>query len=608
MPGPAAQPEGQPAVSVVTIPAPQQPLQPLRFFPLERSVDTYGGVDLQACAALRPRVRLPAVGEYGSVDVRALALSIESGIVMEVTNALNTLIQITAHPDVALPLGQCEELAEALFGIIETIQLPGARPAVVQAPLDGGGEAAAATKGPEPTYSDETMLFGEACVGDPSAGGLVGDDMQDPTAVRGLLRGCDALWSFTSDRTLTVVYALRNLSFLPANQDFFAASSDFAHAFEAAVAKCAAAVRADRTEEGPRGAAAAAAAPTTSLTVLRALEFRKSLVIILANVAGKIDLQTVGVGFVRAALRLIGYFVDDGQTSSIAAEWLSECVADADPDPVVASFVHVRAMDGRAYYLHALDAAARMTTSSRNREALVAAVGPDVLWPLAAACSALLAGHQAAVAAAPAAQHRHAGEQRLMWVQMALLVLSNLASAATPQALVAARKYTPLRISPDAAATSGGSGSGSAGPASGSLPPSGAACRAAARRPMPFLPAVYAAAAVPEPLRGFRARLAGDAACVRALFGLVLQWWAQASAAAGGQPAVALQLCDSPLGDLAERAVYVLQLLHPEHDALFESRWAAWVVEHIAAHALPQHLVEILCELVGIIAVQPVPS
>ncbi|KAJ2684491.1 hypothetical protein H4R19_006887, partial [Coemansia spiralis] len=97
----------------VTFPAPP-PAPPLQFFPLERSVDTYGGVDLQACVSFRPRVRVPAIGDYGSVDIQALTLSIDSGIAMEVTAALNTLIKITAHPDVVLPLGQCEALAETL--------------------------------------------------------------------------------------------------------------------------------------------------------------------------------------------------------------------------------------------------------------------------------------------------------------------------------------------------------------------------------------------------------------------------------------------------------------------------------------------------------------
>ncbi|KAJ2794030.1 hypothetical protein H4R20_006359, partial [Coemansia guatemalensis] len=80
----------------VTIPPPP-PLSgpPLHFFPLERTLDTYGGIDINTSLALRPRPRQPSISDYGSVDIRALTLSIESGIPMEVTNALNTLIKIT---------------------------------------------------------------------------------------------------------------------------------------------------------------------------------------------------------------------------------------------------------------------------------------------------------------------------------------------------------------------------------------------------------------------------------------------------------------------------------------------------------------------------------
>ncbi|KAJ2806276.1 hypothetical protein H4R21_000939 [Coemansia helicoidea] len=595
---------GTPSASLVTFPAPPPPV-PLRFFPLERSVDTFGGVDLQACVSLRSRIRLPAISDYGSVDIQALTLSIDSGITMEVTAALNTLIRITAHPDVVLPLGQCEALAETLFGILEAVKVPACR-----APQEAPGAPTKSTNGDAvsssssccaelPTYSGEAALFGDMCVNDPDSGGIVGDDMQDPTAVRGLLLGGDDLWSFTSDRTLSVVYALRNLSFLPANQQFCAESTDFARAVVALVAKCEQAVRAARAvREGATDGAPA------SLTVLRALEFRKSLVVMLANIADKIDLQGVGAEFVHAALRLVSYFVDDRQTSDVASEWMSESIGSGGADPMLAAIAHVKALDGRVYYLHALEAAARLTSSSKNREALVAAADPQALRPLAAACGALLAGHQMAVAAAPGAQHCHASEQRLMWVQMALLVLSNLACAATPQPLVAARKYTPFRVSAggliNQPSANGAQTNGAAAQASVSR-------RAAARRPMPFQPVVYASAVVPDSIREFRRELAGDTGCVRALFEFVMQWWMQIGAQCAHAPAAAAALYDSPLNDLAERAVYVLQLLHPEHDALFAAQWRQWIVEHVAACGFPPAVVEVLYELVGMIPVQPTP-
>ncbi|KAJ1879589.1 hypothetical protein LPJ66_011659, partial [Kickxella alabastrina] len=103
-------------VRQVTVPMPPPAPAQARFFPLERTLDTFGGVDVAAAMALRPRARHPAIGDYGSIDVRALALSIESGIPAEVAAALTTLVRVTAHADAVLPLAQCEELAEALLG------------------------------------------------------------------------------------------------------------------------------------------------------------------------------------------------------------------------------------------------------------------------------------------------------------------------------------------------------------------------------------------------------------------------------------------------------------------------------------------------------------
>ncbi|KAJ2822673.1 hypothetical protein IWW50_004112 [Coemansia erecta] len=553
-----------PAIFAVTIPAPP-PIQQLRYFPLERSLDTVGGVDLQTVIALRPQPHQPSVSEYGSVDIRALTLSIESGIAMEVTNALNTLIRVTAHPDIVLPLSQCEELAETLFGVLESIQLP---------------EHAGASDEPPaeiPTYSSETLRFGDLYTNAPSEGGIVGDDMQDMTAVRGLLQGGDALWSFTSDRTLTVVYALRNLAFLPVNQQYLAQSSDFAHAFAGLVAKCEAAVRGlDQGHDAMQ-----------SLVVLRALELRKSLVVMLANIADKVDLQAADGAFLRAVLRLIGYFADDEQSGDIVAEWMDESV-DGDSE-AMQSAIHARALDGRTYYMHALEAAGRLTASDRNRDALVAAVEPDALWPLVRACSALLTGHQLAVAANRAALQVHASESRLTWVQMALLVLSNVVSAVTPQPLVASRRYTQLRIAANGAINQQSGGS--------------AMRREMQRRPMPFLPTVYTTAAVPDALRAFRRRMAEDAGLVRALLETVQLWWTHIGHACNARGA-ANAAVDSQLNELAERAVYVLQRLHPEHDAEFADRWRDWVVERVAPGGYLPVLVEVLYELVGLLPVQ----
>ncbi|KAJ2016302.1 hypothetical protein GGI14_003723 [Coemansia sp. S680] len=112
--------------------------------------------------------------------------------------------------------------------------------------------------------------------------------------------------------------------------------------------------------------------------------------------------------------------------------------------------------------------------------------------------------------------------------------------------------------------------------------------------------------AVPPALRELRKVLAGNSDMVRSLFEIIFVWWVQI-----GLPCVrgqSFQLHDSPISDLAERALYILQLLHPENDALFASRWSEWVVDRAAACQVSSTLTEILYELIGLIPVQSLTS
>ncbi|KAJ2636823.1 hypothetical protein GGF40_002765 [Coemansia sp. RSA 1286] len=542
-PGVPSQPVN--SIRLVTIPPPPPPPLPLRFFPLERTLDTYGGYDLQACANLRPRTRVPTISEYGSIDVRALALSIESGIPAEVTAALTTLIRVTAHPEVVLPLSQCEELAEVVLGVLEGESDDekddddddgeddgsddGKQKTQEEAEAENGrhsldssfgmGRALGITS----SYIDDLNRFDATHAEDVSNGGIPGDDVQDMAAVRGLLRGGDELWEFTSDRTLAAAYALRNLSFLPANQFFLASSSDFFRTFVALTRRC------DR------------ASRESALALRRALEYRKALVVILANIADRLDLRLCNSRFVRAMLRLLAYFADQQQTASIASSW------------------EMGETPSGMFMLLALDALARMTVPDTNR-AVLAQIGPRIFVPFADACSRLLAAHTTTVHIANASS-----EQRLIWVHTALLVVSNLASVVA-EPPTSSRRYTAFRV----ADTND---------------------RATARPHLPFKPVVVNTVAVPPVLARFRHYLVSDAALVRALLELALM-------IANTYPNT-----EPPMVDLAERAVFVLQLLHPGHEALFAARWAEWVVDRVAHRQLPRLLTEVLCELVGFLPV-----
>src|SRR5207248_8187571 len=56
--------------------------------------------------------------ELGAVDIRALTMSLKSGMKLEVTNALNTLTTISSHKNGLIDLSRSGELADVLIDII----------------------------------------------------------------------------------------------------------------------------------------------------------------------------------------------------------------------------------------------------------------------------------------------------------------------------------------------------------------------------------------------------------------------------------------------------------------------------------------------------------
>ncbi|KAJ2393436.1 Carbon-nitrogen hydrolase, partial [Coemansia sp. RSA 2603] len=316
--------------ATVTVPPPRPAPAPPQFFPLERTLDTFGGVDLQACVALRRRVRAPAVGDYGSIDVGALALSLESGLPAETTAALAALVRVSAHPDAVLPLAQCEALAEALLGALSQ-----------RAPCE------------KPPATDKAALAesyaGDVARLDAECGAALADEMHDGAAALGVARGGACLWAFTSEHTLAAAYALRNLSFLPANQQYLAQSRDFFQAFAALHRRC-------RMHARPGGSV---------LALQRSVDLRRSLLVTLGNVASTVDLRRTGRGFVEEALLLAAYFADDAQAQRAALRWeWSWVLAALDVVARLSVAEHNRAKLAMHVHLLAapLDACARLVT------------------------------------------------------------------------------------------------------------------------------------------------------------------------------------------------------------------------------------------------------
>ncbi|CAG8477857.1 13464_t:CDS:2 [Funneliformis mosseae] len=90
--------------------------QKVNYAPKTRKVDSYGGLDLRVFEKFNLPLTIPGIQELGAVDVHALTMSLKCGMKLEVTNALNTLTTLS-HKNL-LELKQCGELIDVLFDMI----------------------------------------------------------------------------------------------------------------------------------------------------------------------------------------------------------------------------------------------------------------------------------------------------------------------------------------------------------------------------------------------------------------------------------------------------------------------------------------------------------
>jgi SWI/SNF chromatin-remodeling complex subunit SWI1 len=95
------------------------------YQPKVRSLsDTHGGIDIHGIAelgkgltALKPNIPVPE--EMGRIDIRALGMSLQSGIHGEVRLALDYLVRISHDLSVKLELDKCEDLIDAIIDCAE---------------------------------------------------------------------------------------------------------------------------------------------------------------------------------------------------------------------------------------------------------------------------------------------------------------------------------------------------------------------------------------------------------------------------------------------------------------------------------------------------------
>ena len=96
------------------------------YQPAYRTQDTWGGLDFDSdnfknmidmIVNYKPNV--PLLHEAGVIDIRALTMSIRSGLHAETRLALDTLSKITYDNNIQLDLGQCEDLIDVLVEFAE---------------------------------------------------------------------------------------------------------------------------------------------------------------------------------------------------------------------------------------------------------------------------------------------------------------------------------------------------------------------------------------------------------------------------------------------------------------------------------------------------------
>lgn len=96
------------------------------YQPAYRTQDTWGGLDfdsanfqtmIETITTYKPNV--PLLPEMGAIDIRALTMSLRSGLHAETRLALDTLTRITYDNTIQFDLGQCEDLTEVLVEYAE---------------------------------------------------------------------------------------------------------------------------------------------------------------------------------------------------------------------------------------------------------------------------------------------------------------------------------------------------------------------------------------------------------------------------------------------------------------------------------------------------------
>ncbi|KAG9918300.1 hypothetical protein KCV02_g12330, partial [Aureobasidium melanogenum] len=178
--------------------------QETEYEPHRRTLDYYGGYDIIPLAKLGSEIArlvpdVPMVDEMGLIDIRALTLSLQSGIHAETRHALDHLTLISIEPRINLDLDKCEDLTDVLVDCAE---------AQLDILADGAAEVSDGLD--LPSYEDLVKLCR-----------IENETLQDIPAVGTQEYELDR----AADRLIAVTTLLRNLSFNEANHRLLSSNS-----------------------------------------------------------------------------------------------------------------------------------------------------------------------------------------------------------------------------------------------------------------------------------------------------------------------------------------------------------------------------------------------
>lgn len=138
------------------------------------------------------------------MDVHALTMSLKSEMKLEVSNALNILTVLTSNRGVSLSMRHCDDLLDVLLDYLEQ-DLVGTNSRYDPQQTNKKEHSAAITAEKDRTYGE---LFEMSL-----------DEMK--SLIPSLEKTTSDVWLSNRERCLCIINIIRNLSFMPENQEYF---------------------------------------------------------------------------------------------------------------------------------------------------------------------------------------------------------------------------------------------------------------------------------------------------------------------------------------------------------------------------------------------------